>query len=723
MNRAIESRIFFFCIAWVVFLFSVDLSAQDEQRQSELGAQQKLVERMMTELESQFTSRAEKLREKEPDRAKRLIEAYQKAKETLITRKMAEVRQLLDAGKLDEAKAGIDVVIQRINDLVKLLLNTKEEKLDKQEQIATFEKWKRAIQDLRKDQTSQRKETGKVANKDQELKKLDGQIKKLDNLIKQQTDLIDETKDARGAGLRALDKIADKQFELRKETESLVKDVAGDEGGQGEPGEQNSQNSEQDPNGSGRPGGEQQSGEQQSGEQQSGEQQSGEQQSGEQQSGEQQSGEQQSGEQQSGEQQAGEQQSGEQQSGEQQSGQQQSGQQQSGQQQSGQQQSGQQQQQDQAPQPGQQPLQQAAKSQEKAEEDLGSGKPQDAKRQQEQALADMEKARSELKKERRRLASLPPEAMEEMAREQRRTRDKAMDMVEQMAKTPAQDESGGEQAGGDQQQSQQPGQDAMQQASEAMENASQDLDEQDAQKAERKQRDAEQKLDEALEEIEERLNQLRDETREEKLRRLEGRFAEMLERQRSISAMTVEIEDKKINLGKLQRRDQLVVLRLATEEFEIGELGRQAYDLLLEDGTSDVFPELVQELIEGLQNAGQLLQDERTDQLTQLMQNEIESTLLDLLEALKESQEKNDQDGGGGGGGGGGDQPLLKRSAELKMLKSAQQRLNRKTRQLDNIKGSQSQPDATLEQEISGLSDLQAKLQEMAEKIMEKDQQ
>ena len=693
MNRAIESRIFFFCIAWVVFLFSVDLSAQDEQRQSELGAQQKLVERMMTELESQFTSRAEKLREKEPDRAKRLIEAYQKAKETLITRKMAEVRQLLDAGKLDEAKAGIDVVIQRINDLVKLLLNTKEEKLDKQEQIATFEKWKRAIQDLRKDQTSQRKETGKVANKDQELKKLDGQIKKLDNLIKQQTDLIDETKDARGAGLRALDKIADKQFELRKETESLVKDVAGDEGGQGEPGEQNSQNSEQDPNGSGRPGGEQQSGEQQSGEQQSGEQQSGEQQSGQQQSGQQQSG------------------------------QQQSGQQQSGQQQSGQQQSGQQQQQDQAPQPGQQPLQQAAKSQEKAEEDLGSGKPQDAKRQQEQALADMEKARSELKKERRRLASLPPEAMEEMAREQRRTRDKAMDMVEQMAKTPAQDESGGEQAGGDQQQSQQPGQDAMQQASEAMENASQDLDEQDAQKAERKQRDAEQKLDEALEEIEERLNQLRDETREEKLRRLEGRFAEMLERQRSISAMTVEIEDKKINLGKLQRRDQLVVLRLATEEFEIGELGRQAYDLLLEDGTSDVFPELVQELIEGLQNAGQLLQDERTDQLTQLMQNEIESTLLDLLEALKESQEKNDQDGGGGGGGGGGDQPLLKRSAELKMLKSAQQRLNRKTRQLDNIKGSQSQPDATLEQEISGLSDLQAKLQEMAEKIMEKDQQ
>ena len=213
---------------------------------------------------------------------------------------------------------------------------------------------------------------------------------------------------------------------------------------------------------------------------------------------------------------------------------------------------------------------------------------------------------------------------------------------------------------------------------------------------------------------------MRDETREEKLRRLEGRFSEMLERQRSANAMTIEIEDKRQNLGDLTRRDQLIVLRLAAEESEIGELGRQAYDLLLEDGTSEVFPELVQDLIDSLNKVSELLQEERTDQLIQLVQQEIESALLDLLEALAESKEEGGQQGGGGGGGG--DQPLLKRSAELKMLKAAQLRLNRKTRQLDNISGAQNgKEDASLDREVDGLSELQEKLQEMAEKIMEKD--
>ena len=91
-----------------------------------------------------------------------------------------------------------------------------------------------------------------------------------------------------------------------------------------------------------------------------------------------------------------------------------------------------------------------------------------------------------------------------------------------------------------------------------------------------------------------------------------------------------------------------------------------------------------------------------------------------MLEALEESKEEGQP--GGGGGGGGGDQPLLKRSAELKMLKSAQQRLNRKTYQLHNIRENNSgAEDAPLAAEIEALSDLQSKLQEMANQIMEKD--
>ncbi|MEM9409676.1 MAG: hypothetical protein AAGA30_01095 [Planctomycetota bacterium] len=658
---------------------AVAWAQQDEQRQSELGARQRLVERKMQELENQFTSIAEKLQEKEPERAKRLIAAYQQAKEKLIIKKMAEVSRLLDESKFAEAEESIEVVIKRLDDLVRLLLNNQAEKQTTQEQIAQYEQWKKNLQDIKKDQSSQRRETEKVANKDSELKKLEAQIRQLDGLIKKQSDLIDRAAENTNSGLRELDKIADQQFEIRKKTENLKREVAGSE-----------QESERAPNDSDESGATANSNKPNDQNSES--------------------------QQQSGQQQSGQQQSGQQQSGQQQSGQQQSGQQQSGQQQSGQRQAPS----NETPQPGEKPLEQAAKAQERAEENLGSGRPEDAKRQQQKALSEMQKARDELKKEQRRLASLPPEATQEMARKQRRTRDKALELLDKMAEAPKEAPSEEQQNGQQNQSSSQPGENSMQQAAQSMQKASQSLDDENTEEAEQEQRDAEQQIDKALDEIEERLNQLRDETREEKLKRLEGRFAEMLERQQNVSAVTIEVEDKKLNLGALQRRDQLVVLRLATDEVEIAELGQQAYDLLLEDGTSDVFPELVQELIDNLNSSAQLLQEERTDQLTQLLQQEIESTLIDLLEALAESKEKGNENGGGGGGGGG-DQPLLKRSAELKMLRAAQLRLNRKTRQLDNIRSSKTQEDASLDLEIGKLSEIQSKLQEMAEKIMESD--
>ena len=128
----------------------------------------------------------------------------------------------------------------------------------------------------------------------------------------------------------------------------------------------------------------------------------------------------------------------------------------------------------------------------------------------------------------------------------------------------------------------------------------------------------------------------------------------MLDRQQVASVMTIELDDKKTNLGQLRRRDQLIILRLASEELEIKELSQQAYDLLLEDGTSSVFPEVVFDLQADLEHASEMLQKERTDQYTQLVQKEIETAIEDLIDALKEAQKK------GGGGGGGGNQPNLR---------------------------------------------------------------
>ncbi|MFM7740838.1 MAG: hypothetical protein ACKO9H_15650, partial [Planctomycetota bacterium] len=66
-------------------------------QRTQLGEQQRLVERKMAELEARFTAIALQLQEKEPERAQRLVTAYQQAKERLLTQKMAEVAKLLDA--------------------------------------------------------------------------------------------------------------------------------------------------------------------------------------------------------------------------------------------------------------------------------------------------------------------------------------------------------------------------------------------------------------------------------------------------------------------------------------------------------------------------------------------------------------------------------------------------------------------------------------------------
>ncbi len=693
----------FVVILWLGYGLNLYGQPDDALQKSELGARQRLVERKMVELENRFTAIAEKLKDKEPERHQRLVAAYQQAKEDLITRKMAEIGQLLDAGQLEPAEEKLGQVIQALDDLVRLLLNNQSQKPDRQEQIAQLEAWKKTIQQLRQEQVQQRTETRKVSNKDAEIAKLDEQLKKLDGLIDRQRGLIEQSRQAGNAGLRALDKVADRQFELRQDTRNLARDVAGEKpaAGDGRPssptnaessdaaapdrrGENQAQpagqGQESDADSSGEPSDE--AAEQPSDKPPGDASDDLPQQS---QSGKDPRSGGKSGGDGSPAGQAGRSDNG-----------------------------------NQPPQPGQAPLEKAAESQARAEEDLGSGRPADAERQQQQALQQMEQARSELKKERRRLASLPPEAVKSMARKQRRTRDKALELVEQMAEAPTQETGQDEQQVSQPNAPSQPGQQPMKQASESMQGAADDLEQQDTRRAERKQQQAQEKLDEALEELEERLNQLREETREEKLRRLEGRFREMLDRQRSVSMTTIEVDDRKVNLGQLQRRDQLVVLRMATEELEIGELGQQAYDLLLEDGTSEVFPEMVQDLRSDLIRAGDLLQQERTDQLTQLLHQEIEYALLDLLGALAESKDEGDQQGGGGGGGGG-DQPLLKPSAELKMLRAAQQRLNRKTTQLDSIRNARAGQDDSLRREIEGLSAQQSKLQEMAEQIMEKE--
>jgi len=634
-------------------------------QKTELGIRQQLVKRKMIELEKKFMVVADRIRDEKPQRAELLVKTYQKSKEESLTRKMDMVSELLNEKKHDEAEQQLDEVVGILESLIRLLTNEKEKEVSAREEMEKLEQIKQKIKQQLEEQQKQTRETEKASNKDVAAEKV-------------------------AAQLNQLDKLADKQFEVRKATDELNKNITGEKNslnkdgsfkempdpvpgasppksdqeakGKGSKGERSKeepsdpaksgddQKSQQNPKGEQNPDGKPSDGKGSQGKSGSGEPQQGQ-------------------PSESGNSDP------------------------SGSEEGGQQSP------KAPPQPGQKALEKAADHQKRAEEKLGSGKPTDAKRQQQQAFDEMKDALSELEKEKRRIESLPPEVLEQLAREQRRSRDKTLDLIEEMKEAPKTKSDDGDQG----QQSQAPGQQKMNEAQQAQDGAAEKMENGDSEGAQEEQKQAEEKMKEALEEVEDRLSQLREETNEEKL----------------ASALTIEIEDKRANLGIIHHRDQLLILRLATEELEIRELAQQAYDLLLEDGTSIVFPEVVQDIRGDLQSAATLLQEDKTDQFTQLVQKEIETGVADLLDALKKSQEK--KDGGGGGGGQGGKQPLLKQSAELKILRMRQRRLNRRTSKLEMMKDQQGLQQK-IKSEIDSAAQMQAKILEMTENIMNKQQ-
>lgn len=684
-------------------------SGQDDTAKTELGLRQRLIQMKMVEVEKKFRSIAERLRVDKPEQAKLLTEAYQQSKEGLITNKMAQATSLLNQNRLDEARKLHLEVRDGLDQLVRLLTQRKEPTISKQKEIDQLEQWKSDIEEQLRQQRQQTSETHKASNKEQTVEKLKAQIKDLDELAKKQQELMEATKENKKSSLRELDAIADRQFDIRKQTERLKNEIQklGGEDTEGLSSDSNQKPSDEDAGKSGESG---QPGDQMDKEASP---------SGDSISDQKSDGEKSDGEKSDGEKPDGEKPDGEKSDGEKSNGQKSSGQKSDGKPGGKSGQPGQQ-----APQPGQEALEQAQKEQAKAEEKLGSAKPEDAAKNQAEAVKKINEAKAEVEKEKRRIESLPEEVFDKLADDQRRLRDKAMEVAAKMEAAKKSDLDTNQEQSSQQDQSN-PGEQSMKEAGEAQQQAADAIKNDDSDKAQEKQQQAERKMRKAIDEIEERLAQLKDETREEKLARLESRFKEMLDRQRSTSQVTVEIQDRRSVLDGLQHRDQIVLMRLANDEDEINESAQQAYDLLLEDGTSVVFPEVVADLQDQLTNAMNLLSDEKTGAYTQLVQKEIEATMEDLVDALKEAKDdkdKKDQNNESGDNENSGEQPdppLLKKSAELKVLRLQQLRLNRRTENIEKLKGQPGVDDEVVSKEIETAARLQQKLVEMTDQILE----
>ena len=601
---------------------------------SALGVRQQRVERMMNDLEQKFINLSQKLKASEPERADRLIETLQEAKQLLIQKRMGDISDLLGRTNLEAATAEQQRVIQDLRLLIRMLLDDSlDDQKRRQEEKERLERWKKEIQAIIREELPQERESQKLSDVDGTLQTLEEKIAAVEQLIERQVAVNQQTEEAKGRGLQAIDQAANSQHEVRQQTEAVERSLA-------------------DPESSDPESSDPQSGDPQSGDPQSGDPQS-----------------------------------------------------------------------SQSPprpkEPGQQKLQEASRNQRDAEQRLSGGEAEEAKENQQQALNALNEAVEELKKERERIANLPPEATEALAEEQIETRDRTAQLDDQMKNAPSASPT---EAGESSSSQPSPGQSQIAKAQQQMQNAANRLQNQDAEGANREQNEAIKNLNDALEEIEDRLSQLKEETQEEKLARLEARFTEMLARQQVVSAQTLELDEKQIATGTLRRSDRLALAKLASEENALAEMSQEAYDLLVEDGTSVVFPRIVEDLKTDLQQCADGLKKQRTDSLTQLVQSEVETTLEELISALQRAQkekQENDEGGGSSGGGGGGNQPLLPPSAELKALRSAQMRVNRRTKQVDQLREVIT-TDPQIRAEIQNLFGRQAKIVEMTDEMIEK---
>jgi hypothetical protein len=272
---------------------------------------------------------------------------------------------------------------------------------------------------------------------------------------------------------------------------------------------------------------------------------------------------------------------------------------------------------------------------------------------------------------------------------------------------------GGEQS--PQQQQQTPGRQELNRAKQEMERAIKELEQKQHGKASDRQDQALAELHKAKERLEEILRQLREEEKELMLAALEARFRDMLSRQINVHNGTVGLatvpEDQRVDKHRSR------AIELARNQDEVALLAAKALTLLKEEGSSVAFPEAVMQIRDDMLTSARRLERVDVGELTQGIQRDIIESLEEILDALQKELEKSKdkkQQQQQQQQGQPQDQGLVDALAELKMLRSLQYRVNRRTKQIGRLVEGEQAVEPDLVQQLQQLSTRQAKIQQTA---------
>lgn len=258
-----------------------------------------------------------------------------------------------------------------------------------------------------------------------------------------------------------------------------------------------------------------------------------------------------------------------------------------------------------------------------------------------------------------------------------------------------------------------PGREELEQALRNMERAIEELKNQNRDGASGEQDQAIAQLERMKAQIEEILRQLREEERELHLTMLEARFQEMLKLQLRINADTVRLDARPAaERGEAhftKSRD------LSRQELQNVLAAERALMLLREEGSSVAFPEAVDQMRSNMATVADRLVKGDTGQTTQLLERLIVESLEEMILALQQELEKlkqQQQQQQSPQQSQPQDPRLVDILAELKMIRSLQNQVNRLTRQIGlEIEGEQAENPDTL-QLLQDLARRQQRIQE-----------
>ena len=232
-------------------------------------------------------------------------------------------------------------------------------------------------------------------------------------------------------------------------------------------------------------------------------------------------------------------------------------------------------------------------------------------------------------------------------------------------------------------------------------------------------------LEAARKELEEILRQLREEEVERTLAGLETRFRKMMERE-------IKVRDQTMALDEVQPEQRLADFeiragKISAEQTSIATEASRALLLLREDGTSVAFPQTVAEMKTDMEQVASRLSASRVGQTTIEIENDIVETLGYLVDALAKAQKEQDakrKQSPGSGGGSPGESSLIGQIAEIRMLRSLQDRIYRRHSRYakmltdpNDLVGQSEDPE--IRSALERLTDRQRQLTEITKEIVE----